>query len=88
MVADETTMRLIDLHKYEASRSLPVADEVYRANTSLLMHDETCYRCVWRCIWDTDNALKSTVKRTVKNPSWETFEVPTLCTCVAWWVAA
>jgi hypothetical protein len=45
MVADETTMRLIDLHKYEAARNMAVADEVYRANANLLMHDEAVYRC-------------------------------------------
>lgn len=44
MVADETTMRLIDLHKYEAARSMRVSDEVYRANANLLMHDEPVYR--------------------------------------------
>lgn len=44
MVSDETTMRLIDLHKYEASRNMPIADEVYRANANLLMHDEPVYR--------------------------------------------
>jgi hypothetical protein len=45
MVADETTMRLIDLAKYEASRASPISDEVYRANANLLMHDEPVYRC-------------------------------------------
>lgn len=45
MVADETTMRLIDLHKYEAARNMAIADEVYRANANLLMHDEAVYRC-------------------------------------------
>jgi hypothetical protein len=45
MVADETCMRLIDLQKYEASRAAPIADEVYRANANLLMHDEPVYRC-------------------------------------------
>jgi hypothetical protein len=47
MVADETTMRLIDLHKYEAARNMAVADEVYRANANLLMHDEAVYRWGW-----------------------------------------
>lgn len=47
MVADETTMRLIDLHKYEAARNMAIADEVYRANANLLMHDEPVYR--WVC---------------------------------------
>lgn len=45
MVQDEQTMRLIDLHKYEAARRLPVSDEVYRANANILLHDEPCYRC-------------------------------------------
>jgi hypothetical protein len=47
MVQDEATMRLVDLHKYEAARVLPVCDEVYRANANLLLHDEACYRCGW-----------------------------------------
>jgi hypothetical protein len=44
MVSDETTMRLIDLHKYEAARSMRISDEVYRSNANLLMHDEPVYR--------------------------------------------
>jgi hypothetical protein len=46
MVQDETSMRLIDLHKYEAARGMRLSDEVYRANANLLMHDEPVYRCV------------------------------------------
>lgn len=45
MVQDETSMRLIDLHKYEAARAMRVSDEVYRANANLLMHDDPVYRC-------------------------------------------
>jgi paired amphipathic helix protein Sin3a len=44
MVQDEQTMRLVDLHKYEAARRLPISDEVYRANANILLHDEPCYR--------------------------------------------
>eukprot|EP00775_Hariotina_reticulata_P006274 gene6274-6513_t len=44
MVQDEQTMRLIDLHKYESARRLPISDEVYKANANLLLHDEPSYR--------------------------------------------
>ncbi|WIA19087.1 hypothetical protein OEZ85_003737 [Tetradesmus obliquus] len=44
MVQDEQSMRLVELHKYEAARRGPVADEVYRANANILLHDEPCYR--------------------------------------------
>lgn len=43
-MSDETTMRLIDLHKYEAARTMRISDEVYRSNANLLMHDEPVYR--------------------------------------------
>jgi hypothetical protein len=46
MVQDEQTMRLVDLHKYESARRLPISDEVYRANANILLHDEPCYRWV------------------------------------------
>jgi paired amphipathic helix protein Sin3a len=44
MVQDEQTMKLVDLHKYESARRLPISDEVYRANANILLHDEPCYR--------------------------------------------
>jgi hypothetical protein len=59
MVQDEVTMRLIDLHKYEAARKLPVCDEVYRTNAGLLLHDETCYRCVGGRVWRARRAQAS-----------------------------
>lgn len=43
-------MRLVELHKYEAARRGPVADEVYRANANILLHDEPCYRCASFCM--------------------------------------
>ena len=46
MVADEQTMRLVELHKYERARRAPLSDEVYRANANLVLHDENCYRLV------------------------------------------
>lgn len=58
MVQDEVTMRLIDLHKYEAARRLPIAEEVYRTNANLLLHDETCYRCVSRVFEGGEGAGK------------------------------
>jgi len=38
-------MRLSELHRYEAARRAPLAEEVYRANAALLMPDDAnCYR--------------------------------------------
>ncbi|KIY92733.1 hypothetical protein MNEG_15230, partial [Monoraphidium neglectum] len=45
MVADHQTMRLCELHRYEAGRRAPLAEEVYRANARLIMADDAnCYR--------------------------------------------
>ncbi|KAI8469341.1 MAG: hypothetical protein J3K34DRAFT_522233 [Monoraphidium minutum] len=45
MVADEQTMRLCELHRYEAARRAPLAEEVYRANANIMLQDDAnCYR--------------------------------------------
>ncbi|KAI8473859.1 MAG: hypothetical protein J3K34DRAFT_391529 [Monoraphidium minutum] len=45
MVADDQTMRLCELYRYEVARRAPPAEEVYRANTHLFMPDDAnCYR--------------------------------------------
>ncbi len=47
MVADEATVALWELHKYERARSNGlISDEVYRANANMVLHDDNCYRCV------------------------------------------
>jgi hypothetical protein len=53
MVADDQTMRLVELHKYERARRAPLSDEVYRANANLVLHDENCHRWV---LWDLSKA--------------------------------
>lgn len=49
MHQDEITMKLAELHRYEASRSLPLLDAVYAANVRVLIAgDENTFRIEFR----------------------------------------
>ena len=41
---DELAMKLVDLARYEASRTIPNADAVHKANARVLLSDEPVYR--------------------------------------------
>ena len=44
IVQDDLAMKLVDLHAYEASRSISTADAVHKANARVLLSDEPVYR--------------------------------------------
>ena len=53
LVTDELALKLLDLYGYEAARTVPHAEAVYRANARVLLHDEPMFQCT-SC---TDGAL-------------------------------
>lgn len=44
LLSDETATKLMLLHDYERSRTVPYRDEVYHANGCMLLNDEQAYR--------------------------------------------
>ena len=45
LTTDELAVKLVDLYHYEAARSVPHAEAVYRANARVLLHDEPMFQC-------------------------------------------
>ena len=44
IASDDLAMKLVDLARYEASRTIPNADAVHKANARVLLSDEPVYR--------------------------------------------
>lgn len=45
LMTDELALKLLDLYRYEAARTVPHAEAVYRANARVLLHDEPMFQC-------------------------------------------